>query len=228
VPHPFPDMTVDEFVSILRSATPDDNPFDRTPDAIREPMGAPCADLFHAVAAFVDAARASDFGYAQARSFLADLVHTFPVPMEQTSDGQAAIRDLLAGLEDPERIPTAEEAAPTSSAALTVADLEALPVGSVVEDASGDRYVRESSVGGGERVWRFHPRSTGEPLGLHRSRTIAAFGPITLVTRGGEDPTPTATPDMGLDEMLEALQAIAALREIAEKLGIDPETGERK
>lgn len=113
-------ITVDEYLRILRSADLDDNPVRNTPYGIE--LGPKVVALYHATADFLDTARTTEgVGYAAARDFLEHMVHSAPVPMEESAEGQAAIRDLLASLSDEETVVSAEKveqpaAAPAASA----------------------------------------------------------------------------------------------------------------
>lgn len=112
-------ITVDEYLRILRSADLDDNPVRNTPYGIE--LGPKVVALYHAAADFLDAARTIEgVGYAAARDFLEHMVHSAPVPMEESAEGQAAIRDLLASLSDEETVVSAdkvEEPAPAPAPA---------------------------------------------------------------------------------------------------------------
>lgn len=71
-------ITVEQYHAALRTASVDNHPFMDRPNAVV--VGKAFADMTHAVAAFVDAARFNDtIGYSEARSTLEDLVHTYPV-----------------------------------------------------------------------------------------------------------------------------------------------------
>lgn len=82
-------IPLDAYLEILRSATIEDNPFTITPE-VNDAVGAQFVALTHALADFVDAARKTEVGYAQTRSILEDMVHTFPVTEDGEDDDPAA------------------------------------------------------------------------------------------------------------------------------------------
>lgn len=85
-------MSVDRYLSILESATPEDNPFATLTNPA--PIGAAFTALAHSFVGFVRAARDhEEVGFEAARSILEEMVHYLP-----ESDAPDLL-DLLASLE---------------------------------------------------------------------------------------------------------------------------------